>query len=198
MDRQESPPHSVPVIPLARAPGQRAAWDRPPWVVLAWSVAELLFVTNAWQPSSRLRIWVLRAFGARIGRGVTFRPRTRVRFPWKLSIGRDCWIGEGVWFHNQAPITVGHDVVISQETMLTTGSHAHRRDMALLTRPITIHPGAWIASRCVVTGGVTIGRSAVIAPLTLVDKDVPSNVVRRPPVADRARFAEADVSDDAP
>ena len=111
---------------------------------------------------------------------MTFRPRTRVRFPWKLSIGRDCWIGEGVWFHNQAPITVGHDVVISQETMLT-GSHAHRRDMALLTRPITIHPGAWIASRCVVTGGVTIGRSAVIASLTLVDRDVPSNVVRRAP-----------------
>ena len=197
MDRRESPSQHVPVIPLARAPGQRAAWDRPAWIVIAWSVAELLFVTNAWQVSSRLRVGVLRAFGARIGRGVTFRPRTRVRFPWKLTIGDDCWIGEGVWFHNQAPITVGHDVVISQETMLTTGSHAHRRDMALLTRPIMIEPGAWIASRCVVTGGITVGRSAVIAPLTLVDRDVPPNVVRRSSAADRVRFAEADVSDAA-
>lgn len=198
MDRQDSPPQRVPVIPLAQAPGQRVAWDRPAWIVLAWSVAELLFVTNAWQVSSRLRVGVLRAFGARIGRGVTFRPRTRVRFPWKLTIGNDCWIGEGVWFHNQAPITVGHDVVISQETMLTTGSHAHRRDMALLTRPITIEPGAWIASRCVVTGGVTVGRSALVAPLTLVDQDVPANVVRRPSAADRVRFGVADVADAAP
>jgi putative colanic acid biosynthesis acetyltransferase WcaF len=108
---------------------------------------------------------------------VVFRPRTRVSFPWKLHIADDCWIGEGVWFHNQDHVFVEHDVVISQESFLTTGSHAHRRDMALITRPITIDAGAWITSRCVVLGGARVGRSALIRPLTVVEGEVPENTV---------------------
>lgn len=159
----------LPVISLKQAPGERASWDRPTWVVYLWGVCELLFVTNPWQISSGLRVKVLRLFGADIADGVVFRPRTRVRFPWKLHIGADSWIGEGVWFHNQDHIYVGRDVVISQETFLTTGSHAHRRDMALLTRPIHIDAGAWVTSRCVVLGGSHIGRSALVRPLSLID-----------------------------
>ncbi|MEU2204811.1 acetyltransferase [Microbacterium oleivorans] len=167
----------IPVIDLSKAPGERAAWDRPAWVVYLWAVCELLFVTNPWQISSGLRVRVLRAFGAEIGNGVVFRPRTRVKFPWKLRVGDRSWIGEGVWFHNQGDIRVGHDVVISQETFLTTGSHRHRGDMALIVRPIEIDSGAWITSRCVVTGGVRVGRSALVIPMTLVSRDVEANVV---------------------
>ena len=181
----------IPVIDLSQAPGERAAWDRPVWVVYLWGVCELLFVTNPWQISSGLRVRVLRAFGAEIGDGVVFRPRTRVKFPWKLHIGARSWIGEGVWFHNQDHIYVGHDVVISQETFLTTGSHAHRRDMALITRPIHIDAGAWITSRCVVLGGTRVGRSALARPLTVVSGDVPANAVIAGPEASvvGARFA---------
>lgn len=161
------------VINLAAAPGERQAWGRPAWVVFVWAAAERLFVTNSWQISSRLRVAILRAFGAHIGDGVIYRPRTRVAFPWKLTIGANSWIGEGVWIHNQDQVTIGHDAVISQETFITTGSHAHRRDMALITRPVTIGPGAWVTARCVVLGGVTIGASALVKPMTCVDQNVP-------------------------
>lgn len=168
----------ISVIDLSQAPGERAAWDRPTWVVYLWAICELLFVTNPWQVSSALRVRVLRAFGADIGEGVIFRPRTRVKFPWKLRVGARSWIGEGVWFHNQDHIRVGSDVVISQETFLTTGSHAHRRDMALITRPIEIDAGAWITSRCVILGGSRVGRSALIRPLSLVDgTEIPAGEV---------------------
>jgi putative colanic acid biosynthesis acetyltransferase WcaF len=146
-------------------------------MVYLWAVCELLFVTNPWQISSSLRVRVLRAFGAEVGAGVVFRPRTRVKFPWKLHIGDRSWVGEGVWFHNQDQISVGSDVVISQETFLTTGSHAHRRDMALLTRPIYIDDGVWVTSRCVILGGATIGRSALITPLSVVGGAVPANSI---------------------
>ncbi|TFD49814.1 acetyltransferase [Cryobacterium frigoriphilum] len=167
----------APVVSLARAPGERAAWNRPAAVVYLWGLCELLFVTNPLQISSGLRVRVLRLFGAEIGRNVIFRPRTRVRFPWKLHIGDDCWIGEGVWFHNQDHIYLGHDVVISQESFLTTGSHAHRRDMGLLTRPIHIEPGVWVTTRSIVLGGSRIGRSALICPGTVVSGDVPANAI---------------------
>ncbi|MDQ1204477.1 acetyltransferase [Microbacterium sp. SORGH_AS_0862] len=170
----------IPVIDLSKAPGERAAWDRPAWKVYLWAICELLFVTNAWQISSGLRIRVLRMFGAEIGQGVVFRPRTRVKFPWKLHIGDRSWIGEGVWFHNQDHIYIGRDVVISQETFLTTGSHAMRRDMALVTRPIAISDGAWVTSRCMVVGGAEVGRSAVVRPMTVVRGAVPPNAVWGP------------------
>ena len=169
---------NIPVIDLSLAPGERTAWGRSRFIVYIWSACELLFVYNPWQISSGLRVRILRLFGAEIGPDVIFRPRTRVKFPWKLHIGARSWIGEGVWFHNQDHIHVGHDVVISQETFLTTGSHAHRVDMALITRPIHIEPGAWITSRCIILGGSMIGRSALIQPMTLVSGTVlPNSVV---------------------
>lgn len=170
-------PPNVPVISLSGAPGAQDAWDRARPVIYLWAIVELLFVTNPWQISSRLRVRALRLFGADISSGVIFRPRTRVKFPWKLHVGRDSWIGEGVWFHNQDHIYVGNDVSISQETFLTSGSHAHRRDMALVTRPIHIEPGVWITSRCMILGGAHIGRSALVRPLSVVSGRVAPNTI---------------------
>ncbi|WP_298582740.1 acetyltransferase [uncultured Kocuria sp.] len=181
----------VPVIDLSQAPGEGEAWNRPKWMIYLWSATELVLVTNPWQISSGLRTKALRAFGAKIGDGVIIRPRTRIKFPWNLEVGDRSWIGEGVWIHNQDQVTIGHDAVVSQETFITTGSHAHRKDMGLITRPVTIEDGAWVTSRCVVTGGVTVGRSALVQPLTLVNRDVGPNVVLGPPKADTKgrRFA---------
>jgi len=185
---------AIPVVPLRDAPGERAAWGRSAFTVYLWGLMEWLLVTNALQISSRVRVWTLRRFGAQIGNGVIYRPRTRVRFPWKLTIGDNCWIGEGVWIHNQDHVTIGRDVVISQETMITTGSHAHRRDMALLTAPVVIEDGAWITARCMVLGGVTVGRSALVTPLSVVsDAVAPGRVARGNPAVDIGpRFASTD------
>jgi putative colanic acid biosynthesis acetyltransferase WcaF len=183
MADRENENRAIPTINLGEAPGEGTTWDRPRLVVYLWSACELLFVYNPWQISSGLRTKVLRRFGAEIGKNVIMRPRIRVRFPWKLHIGDRSWIGEGVWFHNQNHVYIGDDVVISQETFLTTGSHAHRADMALITRPIRVESGAWVTSRCIVLGGVNIGRSALIGPGTVVGKSVPENVIYASPPA---------------
>ena len=165
------------VIDLSAAPGSGESWGAPAWKVYVWGLAELLFVSSGWQISSRVRRAVLVAFGARIGAGVVLRPRLRVRFPWKLVIGERSWIGEEVWLHNQDRLTIGSDVVISQGTFITTGSHAHRRDMALITRPVTVEDGAWVTARCMVLGGSRIGVSALVTPGTVVSGDVPDGMV---------------------
>lgn len=165
------------VIDLSLAPGEKAAWGKPKAVVYLWAVAELIFVSSPWQISSRVRVAVLRMFGAEIGKNVIFRPRTRVKFPWKLRVGDRSWIGEGVWIHNQESVDIGCDVVISQESMITTGSHALRRDMALIMKPIVVQDGVWLTSRCLVTGGVTVGESAVVEPMSLISRDVPAGMI---------------------
>lgn len=165
------------LIDLSLAPSERVKWGRPIVIVLLWHICELLLVTNPLQLSSQVRVWALRIFGAKIGHGVIFRHRTRVKFPWKLVIGDRCWIGEGVWIHNQDFVRIGNDVVISQEAFLTTGSHAVRRDMALITKPIIISNGAWVTARCVVLGGANVGVNAVISPMQVVSGNIPANVI---------------------
>jgi putative colanic acid biosynthesis acetyltransferase WcaF len=165
------------VIDLASAPGARESWGAPAWKVYAWGLVEVLLVSNPLQVSSRLRRAALVAFGARIGAGVVLRPRLRVRFPWKLVVGDHSWIGEDVWLHNQDHLSIGRDAVISQGTFITTGSHAYRRDMALVTRPVVVGDGAWITARCIVLGGSRIGVSAVVTPGTVVTGEVPEATV---------------------
>lgn len=171
------------VIDLDAAPGKRESWDAPAWKVYAWALVELLLVSNPWQISSRLRRVALVAFGARIGDGVLLRPRLRVRFPWKLSIGDRAWIGEDVWLHNQDQLSIGADAVVSQGAFITTGSHAHRRDMALITAPVTIGDGAWVTARCIVLGGSRIGVSVLVTPGTVVRGEIPDGMVYGPPPA---------------
>jgi putative colanic acid biosynthesis acetyltransferase WcaF len=161
------------VIPLKDAPGSKEAWSKPAIVIVLWILVEYFFVTNALQLSSRVRAIALRAFGAKIGKGVILRPRLRVKFPWNLEIGDNCWIGEGVWIHNQDKVTVGHDVCISQETFITTGSHAFRTDMGLVTEPVDIGSGAWICSRAIVTAGTKIGESAIVPAGQVVSRSIP-------------------------
>ena len=43
-----------------------------------------------------------------------------------------------------------------------------------LSKPITVHDGAWIGANCTVLGGVTIGKKAVVAAGSLVNHDVPA------------------------
>ncbi|HSY16193.1 MAG TPA: hypothetical protein VK816_09415 [Jatrophihabitantaceae bacterium] len=141
------------------------------WIGL-WILAEYALVSNPLQLSSAVRVRTLRAFGARIGAGVIMRPRLRVKFPWRLTIGDRCWIGEGVWIHNQGQLTIGADTVISQESFLTTGSHEPRRTMDLVVAPVTIGSGVWITSRCMVLSGVEIGDNTVVLPGGVVNRSL--------------------------
>lgn len=172
-------PNQVRVIDLSQAPGERETWGKPAYIVYVWAAVERLLVTNSWQFSSRVRVSALRLFGAKIGQGVIFRPRTRVKSPWMLTIGDRSWIGEDVWIHNQDRIEIGSDVVISQGSFITTGSHAHKRDMGLITKPIVVEDGAWVTARCVVLGGTYVERSALVAPQSVVSGRVRRNTVYR-------------------
>lgn len=170
MDR---PTHDIPVIDLARAGKGNYVAQRGVFVQALWFVLEACVVNNKLNPSSALRVALLRAFGAKIGRGCRFVHPVRVKAPWNLQIGDHCWVGVDVWFYNQAPIRIGSHVCLSQGTFLTTGSHDAAGTMALRVAPIVIDDGVWITSKCVIQMGVHIGRSALVTPLSVVHRSLP-------------------------
>lgn len=142
-----------------------------------------------WWCPARVRVAILRAFGASIGEGVLIRHRVRIHWPWKLTVGSGSWIGEGAWLLNLEPITIGADVCISQEVLLCTGSHdRHSPTFEFDNVPIVIEDGAWVAARATVLRGVTVGARATVAATALVVDDVrPDAVVRAPVAADGGR-----------
>ena len=136
---------------------------RPVWVEALWMMVQALFVSS-WLPGSLHRKCLLRAFGARIGRGAVLKPRLRVKFPWKLTLGEHVWLGEGVWIDNLAPVEIGSNVCVSQEAYLCTGSHdwgSSQFDLAV--RPIRLADCVWICARATLAPGTSVGEGSVVA-----------------------------------
>lgn len=148
---------------------------RPGWFILLWWLVQAIAFPLSLHSSHRFRCWLLRRFGARIGQGVMIRPTARFTYPWKVEIGEFSWIGDDVVFYSLDRITVGKHCVISQKTYLCTGNH----DIAdpafgLLTAPIAIGNGAWVAADCFVGPGVKIGANAVVGARSSVFTDLPA------------------------
>jgi len=160
------------VIDLTLAGPGNFVRGRSKLIELLWFVIEATIIYNRLMPVSAVRVGLLRLFGARIGRNCRFLHAIRVKCPWNLEVGDNTWVGEDVWIYNQAMIRIGANVCISQGTFLTTGSHEAGTDMELCVAPIVIEDGAWITSKCVVQMGVTIGRSALVTPLSVVHRSL--------------------------
>jgi len=131
-------------------------------VEAGWFVLSGLLV-ESWLPGSGWRQALLRLFGAKIGFGVVIKPRVRVKFPWRLEVGDNVWIGERVWIDNLDRVTIGSNACISQGVYLCTGSHDwSKQSFDLITKPIVIGEGAWIAAHSVVAPGATLGDASVL------------------------------------
>jgi putative colanic acid biosynthesis acetyltransferase WcaF len=143
-----------------------------------WYFVSLAVFENGWMPLSGLKRWLLRRFGAVIGKGLVIKPHVRIKYPWRLVIGDHCWIGQDAWIDNLADVRLGSHVCVSQLVYICTGSHDYRtRTFDLITRPVVIENGAWVGARAIVLGGVKIGANAVVAAGSVLTKDVPTAAV---------------------
>jgi len=138
--------------------GGAALWKQLLWFFIGDRLVQTYFI-----PMSGFKVWVLRRFGATIGRGVRIKPGLRVKFPWLLTIGDHCWLGEQAWLDNIEPIVIEDHVCISQGVYLCTGNHDWS-DPAFryLSKRIHIESGSWIAAKAVVGPGVTIQQGAIL------------------------------------
>lgn len=144
---------------------------------LLWIIVSAVAV-RSFIPGNAHRKLVLRAFGAKIGRGVVIKPGVQIKFPWRLCVGSHSWIGENAWIDNLAKVTIGDNACISQGTYLCTGSHDWSSEsFDLIVKPIRIGNGAWVAAKVVVAPGVSIGDGAVVPLGRVVRKDVSAGVV---------------------
>ena len=140
-----------------------------------WGWAWLLL----FRPSPRLlwgwRTWLLRLFGARIGRGARIYSSAQFWAPWNLTVETGAAIAENVDCYCVAPITIGAGVNVSKYSFLCSASHDISDPAGALTSaPIVIRAGAWIFADVFIGPGVTIGEGAVVGARSSVYRDVQS------------------------
>ena len=155
----------------------------PLWKEALWFAVRVTFFQTAIPWPSELRVAFLRAFGAKIGRGVVVRANVNISFPWRLSIGDHVWIGEDVGILSLAQVTIESNVCISQRAYLCTGSHEFlREDFKLKVAPVNVRSGAWVAAAAFIAPGVEIGAGSVVSAGSVVFENVaPATLVRGNP-----------------
>lgn len=142
-----------------------------------WAVCRLLFRFSP-RPLWGWRSFLLRLFGARIGRNVQIHPSARVFIPWNLQAGDWSAIGFNVLIYNLGPVTLGRNVTISQRAHLCAGTHDFRDPaMPLIKRSIAVGDAAWICADAFIGPGVTVEESAVVAARAVVVRDVSAGMI---------------------
>lgn len=126
----------------------------------------------------KYRVLLVRCFGGKIDWNASLHPTAIIDYPWNLRMGQKSSLGEKCWVYAMANISIGELSCIGKDTYLLTGSHdIERSTFDLITRPITIGNGCWVATASTVLPGVQIGDYSVIAAGSVVSKNVDSNTV---------------------
>lgn len=129
---------------------------------ILWTCCRPLF---RWSPRVcwGWRRWMLRLFGARVGREVRVEPSARIFLPWNLEIGDWSSVGFEALLYNLGPMKIGKRVTISQRAHLCGGSHNFREAaMPLVRAAVTVGDEAWICADAFVGPGVEVGARAVL------------------------------------
>lgn len=161
-----------------------------------WQIAWLLL----YRPTPRLfhpwRRFLLRLFGAKLGKSVHPYPSARIWAPWNLEMGDHSCLSEQVDCYCVAKVIIGAHATVSQYSFLCTASHDYTDlNMPLVTAPITIGERAWITADVFVGPGVSIKEGSVVLARSNVFKDVepwvvvagnPARFIRRREVKDGA------------
>ena len=159
--------------------------------LILWILTNIIFFKSAIPYPSSFKTFILRLFGAKFGIGIILKPCINIKFPWKLSIGDYCWIGENVWIDNLDHVMIEDNVCISQGALLLTGNHNYKKQsFDLETGTITLKTGVWIGAKAIVCPSVICNKNAVLSVGAVATKNLLENTVYagNPATAVRPRF----------
>ena len=138
-----------------------------------WYFFNIIFFKSYWFPLSRIKVNILRLFGAKIGMGVVIKPSVNIKYPWNLKIGDHVWIGEEVWIDNLDLVTISDHSCISQGAMLLCGNHNFSSSsFDLIIKPILLENGVWIGAKSTVLPGVTAKSHSILSAGSVTSKNL--------------------------
>jgi maltose O-acetyltransferase len=114
-----------------------------------------------------------------VGKNTNFLIGVEFRKPKNITIGNNTVVNKKVLLDGRGGnLIIGNNVDIAQETNIWTLEHDVHDDFHTDTgSDVIIEDYVWIASRCTILPGVTIGRGAIVASNSVVTKDVPQMAI---------------------
>ena len=151
-------------------------------------------------PTPPLRAALLRAAGARIGRGSVIGPGLRLenldrgRGAAALQIGRDCWIAPDVHFDLADEVVLGDSVSVGSRSVFNThlnvgyADHPLHEHMPPRTGSVVVGPGSFVGVGAILLAGTRLGPETFVAAGSVVGGEheggvllggAPARVLRR-------------------
>jgi len=146
-------------------------------VQLWWIVQSTIF---SWSPQVLYgwRRFLLRLFGAKIGKKALIRSTVKVTYPWNISIGDYTWIGDDCVLYSLGRIDIGSHVAVAHKVYFNTGGHDYDQiTFDIYAKDLVIEDECWITNDVYLAPGITIGRGTVIGARSTVLKSIPSGKV---------------------
>ncbi len=106
-------------------------------------------------------------------------PGAIVRLRDSAAAGRGCFIG--LYCYINGDVTLGDNVFIGPHCSITSNNHAFDNNSGFFSgnreAPIVIGESCWLASGCMVTAGVTMGKANLICANAVVTRATPDYAI---------------------
>jgi len=150
------------MIKLNRFQNQKIYEKKNFLVHILWFLINNLFF-NSFIPFNNLKIKILRIFGAKIGNDLIIKNYVKIKFPWKLIVGNNVWIGEEVWIDNISDVIIESNCCISQGVYICTASHNFKSEaFDLITENIIIGESSWIGAKSIILLGARVPKNSFV------------------------------------
>lgn len=161
-------------------------------VIALWYLTDILFFKSRIIPSSTILVYLLRAFGAKIGKEVRIKPGIHIKYPWRLEVGNYSWLAD-CYIDNLVKVKIGKNCCLSQKSVLITGNHNYKRStFNLITAEISLEDGVWIGAGAMVCPGVTARSHSILSMGSVANKELEAYTIYQgnPAVAVRERVIQ--------
>jgi putative colanic acid biosynthesis acetyltransferase WcaF len=159
-------------------------------IIWAWYIVNYAFFKSSF-PFYGPKRFLLRLFGAKVGKGLIIKPHVSIKYPWHLVIGDHVWIGEKAWIDNLARVTLKSNSCVSQGALLLCGNHNYRKSsFDLLVGEITLEEGAWAGAMTVVCPGVRMGANSLLTVGSIATRSLEANWIYQGNPASKIKLRE--------
>ena len=140
---------------------------------LIWNFIYLVFFYLSPTPLHKWRIFLLKLFGAKIGKNCHIDRKVEIWAPWNLVLGNYIAIGENVKIYNMDKVIIDDFCIISTGTFFCCGSHDYNsKNFQLYAKPIKLKKNIWICADVFVHPGVEINEGCVVGARSVVTKNL--------------------------
>ena len=143
-----------------------------------WTFVAALFYRPSPKIAHKYRVAILKLFGADVDWTAHPYPKCKIWLPANLTMGPHSCLADDVDCYNVAKITIGEMAIVSQYSYLcSAGRDFTDPNFAVTNAPITIGSSAWIAAKCLIGPGVSIGEGTIVGAGSVTTVSVPPWVI---------------------